>query len=148
MGQSTSADYSFSYGGYVSALTAASAREPKNTVLSSAVANLSSGNMPGSGGGVLLTSANARVGLGLSGASGCFNSGGAFVNTCGQSYDGLVTLTTSFTLDYGMTPVSGQYSAIDIQRDRRGRARNQRNPGRRRSGIGAERDRGGQHGLQ
>ena len=45
--------------------------------------------------GICRCQKNARVGLGLSGASGCFNSGGAFVNTCGQSYDGLVTLTTS-----------------------------------------------------
>jgi hypothetical protein len=45
--------------------------------------------------------------------TGCFNSGGAFVNSCGQPYDGVVTLTTSSTLNYGTTPVAGEYSAID-----------------------------------
>jgi hypothetical protein len=112
LGQSSSVDYNSSYANYVSALTAVSHSEPGNTVLSSAIAHLSSGNKPGSGGSVLLTSADARVALGMSGASGCFNSGGAFVNTCGQVYDGVVTLTTSFTLNYGTTAVAGQYSAI------------------------------------
>ena len=112
LGQSSSADYGLNYTNYVADLTAASHREPGNTVLASAVANLSSGNKPGSGGLVLLTSADARVGLGLPFASGCFNSGGAFVNTCGQSYDGVITLTSSFTLNYGTTAVAGQYSAV------------------------------------
>lgn len=112
LGQSTTSDYSLDYASYVADLTAASHLEPGNTVLSSAVANLASGNKPNSGGAVLLTSAAARVGLGLFGASGCFNSGGAFVNTCGQSFDGVVTLTNSFTLNYGTTAVAGQYSAV------------------------------------
>ncbi|MDR3529927.1 MAG: NF038122 family metalloprotease, partial [Rhodopila sp.] len=57
-------------------------------------------------------SADARVALGLSGHSGCFNSSGTFVNTCGQLYDGVITLTTSYTLNFGKTPVAGAYSAI------------------------------------
>jgi hypothetical protein len=113
LGQSSTVDYSLSYTNYINQLATVSHREPTNTILASAVANLSSGNKPGTGGSVLLTSADARVALGLTGATGCFNSGGAFVNTCGQAYDGVVTLTTSFTLNYGSTAVSGQYSAIN-----------------------------------
>ncbi len=59
-----------------------------------------------------MTSANARVALGLSGATGCFNSAGTFVSSCGQAYDGVVTLTTSFTLNDGTTPNPGEYSAV------------------------------------
>jgi hypothetical protein len=115
LGQSDTADYSASYSNYTAALTTVSQAEPTNTVLSSAVANLSSGNQPGPGGSVLLTSADARVALGAAGATGCFNSAGTFVNTCGQAYDGVVTLTNNpgIPLNYTTTPVSGAYSAID-----------------------------------
>ena len=115
VGQSETADYSANYANYTAALTAVSQAEPTNTVLSTAVANLSSGNRPGAGGSVLLTSADARVALGVTSATGCFNSGGTFVSSCGQAYDGVVTLTDnpSVPLNYGKTPVSGAYSAIN-----------------------------------
>jgi hypothetical protein len=115
LGQSDTADYSASYATYSAALTAASQAQPTNTVLSSAVANLSSGNQPGAGGSILLTSADARVALGAAGATGCFNSGGTFVNTCGQAYDGVVTLTNNpgIPLNFTTTPVAGAYSVID-----------------------------------
>jgi hypothetical protein len=113
LGQSQSADYAESYANYKGLLTAASASQPTNTVLSTAVANLSSGNMPRNGGSVAVTSADLRVALGVAGASGCFNSGGTFVNSCGQAFDGVVTLTTSVPLNYTKTPVAGQFSAID-----------------------------------
>jgi hypothetical protein len=112
LGESETADYSASYAEYVSLLTATSTREPTNTTLATALANLSSGNMPGSGGSVLFTTADAQVALGLSGVTGCFNSGGTFVNSCGQTYDGVVTISSSYTLNYGTTPVAGEYSAI------------------------------------
>jgi hypothetical protein len=64
---------------------------------------------------MLLTSADARVALGATNATGCFNSVGTFVSSCGQVYDGLVTLTDnpSVPLNYGKTAVGGAYSAID-----------------------------------
>jgi hypothetical protein len=113
LGQSETADYNLSYSGYTSALTAASTSAPSNSILSTAVANLASGNKTSGGGTVFVTSADGRVALGQSGMTGCFNSGGAFVNSCGQPYDGVVTLTTSYTLNYGKTPVAGEYSAVD-----------------------------------
>jgi hypothetical protein len=113
LGESESADYNINYGSYTAALTAASHNQPTNTILSTAIANLASGNKPGVGGTIYLTSADGRVGLGLAGFSGCFNSGGTFVNSCGQAFDGVVTLTTSYTLNYGTTPVSGEYSAVN-----------------------------------
>ncbi len=115
VGQSETADYTDSYANYTAALAAVSQAEPTNTVLSIAIANLSSGNQPGAGGSVLLTSADARVALGAANATGCFNSAGTFVSSCGQAYDGVVTLTNnpSVPLNYTKTPVSGAYSAID-----------------------------------
>ncbi len=113
LGQSQTADYNLGYTTYVSDLTAVSHREASNAVLASAVANLASGNKPSSGGSVVLTSADARVALGLAGATGCFAASGSFVAGCRQSYDGVVTLTTSFSLNYGTTAVAGAYSAIN-----------------------------------
>jgi PEP-CTERM motif len=113
LGQSQTADYGESYANYKALLAAASAGQPTNMILSTAVANLPSGNMPGSGGSVAVTSADLRVALGVTGASGCFNGGGTFVNTCGQAFDGVVTLTTSIPLNYTKIPVAGQFSAID-----------------------------------
>jgi hypothetical protein len=46
LGQSSTADYSLSYGAYTADLQAVSGHEPTNTVLSAAVANLASGNKP------------------------------------------------------------------------------------------------------
>jgi hypothetical protein len=115
LGQSETADYSASYANYTAALAANSQANPANTTLSTAVANLSSGNQPGPGGVVFLTSADARVALGASNATGCFNSGGAFVSSCGQPFDGVVTITNnpSIPLNYTKTPVAGAYSVID-----------------------------------
>jgi len=112
LGQSETADYSINYPGYVATLMAVSETEPLNTILSTAVAHLSSGNMPGSGGSVLLTSADARVALGFSTATGCFDNTGTFVSTCGQAYDGVVTISSGNPFNYTTTPVSGEYSAI------------------------------------
>jgi hypothetical protein len=115
LGQSETADYTASYASYTNALTAVSQANPANTILATAVANLSSGNQPGAGGMVFLTSANARVALGMSSATGCFNSGGAFVSSCGQPFDGVVTITNnpSTPLNYSKTPVAGAFSVID-----------------------------------
>lgn len=113
LGQSQSAAYAMSYASYVSALSAASLAQTTNGVLATAVAHLATGNKPGPGGSVVLTSADARVALGLPGYSGCYNSSGTFVGACGQQYDGVVTLSTSQTLNYGRSPMPGAYSVIN-----------------------------------
>jgi hypothetical protein len=113
LGESETADYNMNYASYTAALTAVSQNQPANTILATALANLSSGNKPGTGGTMYLTSADGRVALGLAGFSACFNGGGTFVNGCGQAFDGVVTLTTSFALNYGTTPVAGEYSAVN-----------------------------------
>jgi hypothetical protein len=113
LGESETADVAASYSNYTSVLAAVSAAEPTNAVLATAIANLPSGNMPGPGGSVLITTADARVALGQSNVTGCFNSGGSFVSGCGQAFDGVVTLSTSQPLNFGTTPVAGQFSAIN-----------------------------------
>jgi PEP-CTERM motif len=111
LGQSETVDYGFSYSAYTSQLAANSAAQPSNTVLASAIANLASGNQLGPGGTVLVTGADARTVLGAN-VTGCFNASGTFVNTCGQTYDGVITLNTSLSLNYTTTPLAGAYSAI------------------------------------
>jgi hypothetical protein len=113
LGQSSTVDYSMNYGTYAAVLTTVSQIEPTNTILATALANLSAGNKTGADGSVVLTSADGRVGLGLSDFSGCFNSGGAYVNSCGQAFDGVITLSTSFTFNYGKPAVAGQFNAIN-----------------------------------
>jgi hypothetical protein len=110
--QSSTADYSESYVQYTSLLGLNSINNPANTTLSTAIANLGSGNKPGPGGSVLVTSAGARVALGLASATGFYNSSGTFVSAGGQAYDGVITLNTGLSLNYTTTAVAGQFSAI------------------------------------
>ena len=110
LGQSEAADYSLGYSAYVAALTADSLAHPGNSILATAIAHLSSGNDASGTGAIDATSAYFRTALGFNDATGCFNSAGGFVNTCGQSYDGVITLGNA--LNYGTTPVAGVYSAI------------------------------------
>jgi hypothetical protein len=111
LGESDTADYGYTYSAYTSRLAAVSAAEPTNTVLATAVANLSSGNKPGPGGTVQVTTADAQVVLGEP-VTGCFSSTGTFNGACGQPADGVVTLNTGLGLNYGTTAVGGKYSAI------------------------------------
>jgi hypothetical protein len=111
LGESDTQYSSYSYSAYTGLLAAVSTAQPTNTVLATAVANLATGNKPGPGGSVQVTTADAQVVLGSS-TSGCFDATGAFVSTCGQSYDGVVTLNTSLPLNYTTTAVAGEYSAI------------------------------------
>jgi hypothetical protein len=113
VGESETTDSRYSYSAYTGLLAGVSALEPGNTVLATAIANLASGNQPGPGGAVQVTAADAQVVL-RSSVSGCFTSTGAFVNGCGQIYDGVVTLNSSLPLDYTTTPVAGDYSAISV----------------------------------
>src|ERR1700728_437376 len=62
--QSSTTYYSETYSQYTSLLNQNSAANPANTTLSTAVAHLGTGNKPGPGGSVLVTSADARVALG------------------------------------------------------------------------------------
>jgi hypothetical protein len=113
LGQSETADYSYAYNAYTSQLAAVSAAHPTNTVLASAIANLGSGNKPGPNGTVQVTTADAQIVLG-SNVTGCFTATGTFNSACGQTYDGVVTLNTSLSLNYTATPVAGAYSAIAV----------------------------------
>ena len=110
--QSSTTYYSETYSQYTALLGLNSINNPANTTLSTAIANLGSGNKPGPGGSVLVTSADARVALGLASATGFYNSSGTFVSAGGQAYDGVITLNTGLSLNYTTTAVSGQYSAI------------------------------------
>jgi hypothetical protein len=111
LGESQTTDQSYTYSAYTGLLAGVSAADPANAVLATAIANLGSGNKPGPGGMVQVTAADAQVVLG-SNASGCFTATGAFVNSCGQIYDGVVTLNTSLSLNFTTTPAAGQFSAI------------------------------------
>jgi hypothetical protein len=112
LGQSETSYNYLSYGSYVTDLTAVSTSEPTNSVLSSAVAHLFSGNKPIGDGLVAITTADERIALGLSTSTPCFNSSGNYVGGCHQIYDGVVTLNTSISLNYTTTPVAGEYSAV------------------------------------
>lgn len=111
LAESETADYNYSYGTYTGLLAGVSAAEPTNAVLATAIANLASGNEPGPGGSVTVTTADAQVVLG-SAVSGCFAATGAFVAACGQTYDGVVTLNTSLSLNDTTTAKPGEYSTI------------------------------------
>jgi hypothetical protein len=87
LGQSNTTDYKLSYTEYTNLLKADSAANPGNTVLSTAVAHLSSGNTANS---VDATSALLRVALGLSAAVGCLNASG--VCGTGGTYDSIVSI--------------------------------------------------------
>ena len=112
LGQSQTADYSLSYATYVSLLQASSTAFPKNTILASALANRTSGNDANGAGNIALTTADYRVALGQTGGTACFNNSGTFFSTCGQAYDGVITISNS--LNYGTTPTAGLYSAIGV----------------------------------
>lgn len=96
VGQSDTGLLSQSYGSYRNLLTTNSSANPANSILSTAVANLSSGNGSGvSGANVVSTSANLRA-LGVSPtiANGQFDNHGNFVGSSG-TYDSVITLNSS-----------------------------------------------------
>ena len=119
LGQSETTDYFLTYSSYISALAAASANEPGNTTLATAVANLSKGNDSNGAKNVALTAADAKFALGLSGVSGAFSTNasnmGTYVGSCGTCAFGLITLTDNpaLALNYGTTAVAGAYSMIN-----------------------------------
>lgn len=108
LGTSLTSLYTLSYSAYTQDLANVSASEPTNSVLASALANLSKGNDASGTVGIALPTAELRVALGLTGYAGVtsFNK---------QTFDGVITLgTQSNSFFYGTTPVSGAYSAIAV----------------------------------
>jgi Putative Ig domain/Divergent InlB B-repeat domain len=119
LAESETQDYSISYSQYTSLLQSNSTANPANTTLSTAIANLASGNKPGPGGTVLATTADARVALGVTAATGCFDNSGNLLVRCGGSstysgpaYDGIIYVNNAISFNYTTTPVAGEYSAI------------------------------------
>lgn len=92
---SESTFYSSSYSYYVSLLKSASAANPANTVLSTAVANLGYGNKGGADGIVATNTVFDALGLSLPGG---FNASGNFVGT--GAYDGVILINIDQPLDY------------------------------------------------
>ncbi|HVC62655.1 MAG TPA: NF038122 family metalloprotease [Acetobacteraceae bacterium] len=113
LGQSNEGLDGVSYSNYTSLLAADAAAHPANTTLAAAVANLAYGNDANGSRPIAATTALLRVGLGVTGATPCFNASGAFVSTCGQAYDGVVTLSSTQTLD-DTRPVGSGYDAIRV----------------------------------
>jgi len=87
LGTNQTGNYTNSYSNYTSLLKANATANPANTILSTAVANLKSGNV----GPVISTSANLRA-LGVTTANGFYNSSGTYIANGGQNYDGVITL--------------------------------------------------------
>ncbi len=111
LGQSQTASASGSYAAYVSLLQADASAHPSNTVLATALANLSAATAAYGSRQVLLTTADARLALGA-GVTPCFNSAGVSVAGCGQTFDGVITLSNHFSLNFGTTAVAGKFSEI------------------------------------
>jgi hypothetical protein len=97
LGESEADDYTETYAAYKALLQADSAANPANTALATAIAYLPQGNDASGTNSIAATSALLRVGLGVAGATPCFNGSGTFVSGCHQTYDGVVTLSTSYS---------------------------------------------------
>lgn len=111
LGQSQTSYVTGSYSGYVSLLQADAAANPTNAVLATALANLAPATAAYGNKDVLISTAAARLALGAT-VTPCYDSTGLLVPGCNQTYDGVVTLSTSYPMNYGTTPVAGQYSQI------------------------------------
>ncbi len=117
LGTSVTNDYFATYSSYANVLANVSAAQPSNGVLASAVANLASGNDANGAKAVALTQADVRAALGQTGFTGCFDTSGTYISSCGQAAYGVVTLTNTppsgYALNYGTTAVAGAYSMVD-----------------------------------
>ncbi len=111
--------YTLSYANFTNLLAIDSATNPTNTVLPVALAHLSSGNGADGSVNVWATSAQLRVGLGVSSAHPCFDASGATAlnsnsTACIGTYDGVVTLSNSAPIDF-LRPISGStYDAFAL----------------------------------
>ena len=112
LGQTQNGESFVTYSQYTARLAADSAAHPNNTVLATAVANLSHGN---TGDWVLGTTAYLRVGLGFSGAgtTPCFNSSGGFVAACNAVFDAIVTIGNVSTASGGAGKNSQAVSVVE-----------------------------------
>jgi hypothetical protein len=91
--------YSVTYAAYTRALEADSAANPGNSVLATAIANLSKGNDANGASNVAGTSALLRS-LGFA-AAPCYSATGNFsCGSAGHPFDAIVTLSTKEPLDY------------------------------------------------
>jgi hypothetical protein len=98
LGESDSGLNVETYSTYVGQLGADSAANPSNTTLSTAIA----------------TTALLRVALGDTNVTPCFNASGSFVSGCGQTYDGVITLSSTQPLSYTRPVTAGSYDAIRV----------------------------------
>jgi hypothetical protein len=88
-----------SYTSYTNALKADSAANPSNTVLSTAIANLSEGNDSNGASRIAATTSLLRM-LGFT-APSCYSATGDFnCGAAGHPFDAIVTLSTTQPLDY------------------------------------------------
>ena len=91
--------YGLSYSSYVAALSADSLAHLSNTILSTAISHLASGNDAGGSSRIAATSALLRT-LGFA-TLPCFNSAGEFdCGGTGYNFDAIITLSTTQPLDY------------------------------------------------
>ena len=100
LGQSDSSFYYDTYTNVTAELSANASANPQNTTLATALAHLSSGNDANGTTQMLATSADFRIALGDNTATPCFDINGNFVNACGATYDGVITLSSSQPLDF------------------------------------------------
>ena len=118
LGQSQDGENFVTMSQYVSQLTTDSAAHPSNTVLSTALANISKGN-GATATYVLGTTAFLRVGLGFTGpgVTPCYNAGGTYVGGCGQTYDAVITIGGVSTATGGAGQNSQAVSVVEHEVD-------------------------------
>ena len=115
LGESNSSFYFDTYATVTSELQANLSANPQNTVLATALNNLSSGNDPNGARDIEATSAAFRMGLNDNTATPCFDASGNFVNGCDAVFDGVITLSSTQPIDF-TRPVPA-YDGTNLQYD-------------------------------
>lgn len=116
LGQSQDGESFVTYSQYTAQLTSNSAANPENTVLATAVANLSKGNQAAY---VLGTTALLRVGMGFTGpaTTPCYDSAGNYVTGCNQIFDGIISIGSVNTTSPGAGLNSQATSVVEHELD-------------------------------
>ena len=96
-GSTASAGTTLAYSTYRSLLAANASANPSNLVLGAAIASLPSTLSSN----IRVPNVMARIILGVSGATPCYNASGSFVSGCNQSYDAVVTLGNLYYVSPG-----------------------------------------------